>query len=172
MAELAGIHRQPRVNETLPMWMERLGAVDVLSGFLKLDFSKNRLVSCPAIKYRMLQSEPPAGSRAALEPEKYPRRMEDCIYALLKLTPELVKAHRGLCWNFSGSSEDWFITCYSPAVIEPEFQHGSPYGHFVMLSRWEVPDGSKIDTYEPKPYRRKTIAFDTSIKPGWALPKL
>lgn len=172
MAQLAGIHRQPRVNETLPEWMERLGGKDVTSGFLTLHFSKLRIVKCPAIRYQMLQDEPPAGSRAALEPEKYPRRMEDCIYALFKMTPTLIKVHRGLCWNFSGSTEDWFITCYSPETITEENRYGHPYGNFVMLQRWEVPDGTKIDTYERKPYRRNAIVFDTSIRPGWSLPTL
>lgn len=54
-----------------------------------------------------------------------------------------------LCFPFEGL--DWYISGYYLGNAVTEYQ---PFGSHFMLRPWNVPDGSMIDQYEVRPYKR------------------
>jgi hypothetical protein len=66
----------------------------------------------------------------------------------------IVPDHKHTCYPYEG--KDWYIGSYSePKIpIKPEHEEYHPFGHSFQIFPWNVPDGTKIDTYERHRYKR------------------
>lgn len=66
--------------------------------------------------------------------------------------PWTMKNRRHFCFPMAGY--DWYISGYFDGRAITEHQ---PFGANFMLGKWDVPDGTKIDTYERFKYPRVAI---------------
>ena len=81
-------------------------------------------------------------------PGPYTREM---IYCLGKLPTKQKKVN--VCYTVEGDDREWYIAGYTMQNVEPLSEY-NPLGHNFLLAPWEVPDGTKIDSYEKSNYLR------------------
>lgn len=72
--------------------------------------------------------------------------------------PRFKKNRKASCIRIPvlGAEDDYYVAGYADekAVHNEEFKQYHPFGLNWLMSKWDVPDGSKIDTYERFPYVR------------------
>lgn len=79
---------------------------------------------------------------------------QEKIYCLGAL-PACYRRSRRVAFNFPNDSRDWYIAAYLPREnLRAANAKFHPFGINFLLMPWGVPDGSKIDSHEARPYRR------------------
>jgi hypothetical protein len=66
------------------------------------------------------------------------------------------------CYAIEGDDREWYVSSYfqdDVMVHGSKFKLHHPFGNTFMLSPWAVPDGGKIDQYEPRPYARVPLTI-------------
>ena len=79
--------------------------------------------------------------------------------------PASYRRRRKTSYCFPGDEREWYVACYSPEVIKPEFAAFHPFGKTFILAPWDVPSGEAIDKYETKPYTRVLCSGFGRISP-------
>jgi hypothetical protein len=105
---------------------------------------------------------PPEGARSQ---EPY---TVEAIY-LLGTLPSSYRRSSNVAYTRQDDTREWYIAgCWqgepSPKgwawLTEERIREIHPFGFYFLLHPWEVPDGSDIDRYETKPYRRVAITVN------------
>lgn len=83
------------------------------------------------------------------------RYMRESIF-LVGALPAAYQRRAKTCFRLIGDSRDWYITCYATEETARDSRYAEyhPFGQTFIISPWDVPDGTAIDHYEPKPYTR------------------
>lgn len=132
---------------TLQEWLESCGGFDVRP--CRVAIGKATYV---AARYKQTLRTPensPAWNRGERE---YTRESIYCIGE----RPSAYKRSSKTYFRFIGDSQDWYVCCYCPAEVshDPKYAAHHPFGASFILAPWDVPDGTGIDYYAPRPYTR------------------
>lgn len=85
--------------------------------------------------------------------------VREMIYVVGQKPKEMKKA--GLCYTVSGDAREWYLCGYIDEIA-PEFAAFHPHGANFLLGPWEIEGkpNSKVDDYEPRPYKRFPLVIN------------
>lgn len=86
------------------------------------------------------------------------------LYLLGDLRPSFVRSSHE-CYPWESDGREWYVAGHTPLTkddqrTQEQKERYAPFGACFYLRPWEVPDGTRIDQYEEKPYRRAPMTVE------------